>query len=125
MPLEQGSSDDVVSRNIRQLINEGKPQDQAVAIALNEARGKMGPLKSARAKAAKFGNEKYRRELDGLITQARRSDDVTEFKTRLTTLYGFAPPEVRNTMREAAHAAASGSATMLIGALQTAMRLLE
>lgn len=37
MPLWSGSSDEVVSRNIKKLIEEGYPRDQAVAIALNRA----------------------------------------------------------------------------------------
>lgn len=37
MPLKPGSSDEVVSDNIAQLVNEGYPQDQAVAIAYHNA----------------------------------------------------------------------------------------
>lgn len=37
MPLKKGSSDKVVSANIRKEIAAGKPQRQAVAIALNLA----------------------------------------------------------------------------------------
>lgn len=38
MPLIKGSSKKSVSKNIGMLIKEGKPQDQAVAIALETAR---------------------------------------------------------------------------------------
>ena len=38
MPLEQGSGKKVVSDNIKELVNTGRPQRQAVAIALSEAR---------------------------------------------------------------------------------------
>lgn len=38
MPLLKGSSDAIVSQNIRELRNSGKPEKQAVAIALSEAR---------------------------------------------------------------------------------------
>ena len=54
MPLIKGSSRESVSRNIKTEIEHGKPQKQAVAIALDIARrarrangGHVGPIKSA------------------------------------------------------------------------------
>ena len=42
MPLDEGNSDDAVSRNISKLKDEGYPHDQAVAIALDKAgKGKI------------------------------------------------------------------------------------
>jgi len=37
MPLRKGKSEQVVSRNISELVGSGKPQKQAIAISLEKA----------------------------------------------------------------------------------------
>jgi len=38
MPLKEGKGKKVVSQNIKELVESGKPQKQAVAIALEKSR---------------------------------------------------------------------------------------
>ena len=52
MPLDQGTSRQDVSNNISELVKSGRPQPQAVAIALDTARknGAKIPVKGTRRK---------------------------------------------------------------------------
>jgi len=52
MVLKKGSSQIIVASNIKQLLREGKPQSQAIAISLSLA-GKSRRLKKAKASRRK------------------------------------------------------------------------
>lgn len=62
MPLKRGSSSETVSSNIRTEIAAGKPQKQAVAIALSEARrtGKGSGMKDMRTGVDHMVRRMYR-----------------------------------------------------------------
>jgi len=45
MPLKKGRSKNAVSYNIRELMESGRPKDQAVAIALDKAGRKKGAIR--------------------------------------------------------------------------------
>lgn len=50
MPLKKGNSKDTISKNIKTEMRSGKPQNQAIAIAMEEAKKKGAKKKSSSKK---------------------------------------------------------------------------
>lgn len=61
MPLKRGSSDETVSTNIKREIAAGKPQDQAVAIAMRKA----GKSRTESADAARIAGKNDEDQMAG------------------------------------------------------------
>lgn len=53
MPLAKGKSKKTISKNISTLMHEGRPQKQAIAIAMSEAGMSKKPPKKAKPDAAR------------------------------------------------------------------------
>ena len=58
MPLLKGKSDSVISANIRELRNSGKPEAQAIAIAYSKAGRSKKKVKKVAKKVAKHKRSK-------------------------------------------------------------------
>ena len=81
MPLESGSSREAVSRNIKTEMAAGKPQKQAVAIALNKARGDASREITGSAVARKIRNGEWK-ALSGPDKKNRM--EIQDLKTKET-----------------------------------------
>ena len=69
MPLESGSSQEVISRNISREVHAGKPHEQAIAIAMSKA----GKSKNDWAKIADALDSLSKR-MDAFITMRSKKD---------------------------------------------------
>ena len=53
MPLKKGKSDKIVKANIAELIRSGTPRQQAIAIAIAQARGKKDGVQTSKKRRPK------------------------------------------------------------------------
>lgn len=60
MPLKKGKSNAVVSSNIEKLMHEGRPQDQAIAIAMDVAGRARKGKRSAKRKTRRTRRRKVK-----------------------------------------------------------------
>lgn len=77
MPLLQGYSQESVSENIKRLIAEGKPRDQAVAISMEIARKAKSNNDECLNQLEQMKADRMRRKLDLLgITEEMIEDEI-------------------------------------------------
>jgi hypothetical protein len=62
VPLRSGKSSTVISANVSELVRAGKPKKQAVAIAMQKARGRKNATKSKRLQERVSTTKKTRRK---------------------------------------------------------------
>lgn len=99
MPLEKGSSDKTVSKNIKELMDTGRPQKQAVAIALRQA-GKSNKSPSGGSRKFKMTKEKAV-ELERLTKKAKESKRPTEVNVSVPAGQGAWAGEKLNEYKKA------------------------
>lgn len=80
MPLLRGNSKEVISANISTLVHEGKPQKQAVAIALKESRKTMAAKKKGKGHIPLHILEKRLHKLANVVAHRRHAGEAKRAK---------------------------------------------
>ncbi len=79
MPLKEGSSDEVVSQNIKTEMKAGKPQKQAIAIALDKA----GKSKDSADNAEPEEGQMAQGDIRSIVAMAKKIDGMVSEMTDL------------------------------------------